>query len=191
MGGMNTKSFPSRGWMHRAVRITQAADSPGLGAAGSDIGAGSSKGRGWGFTSSRSATSGSPSICRWDARSSSRAVSFSLSAGVVRGSANGSFFPMGSSSVTWGYSFGATHGSKSNGRRSPMGESPGIRNRLLLLKCQGPLFHDPFCNGSTYPVTSPTPFSNTRAMRARSSAFFSRESSGVTLTGSRCSFQSQ
>src|SRR5258708_6717483 len=91
-------------------------------------------------------------------------------------------------------------GSEAFGSRSPSGESPGVRNRLPRRSFQRSLFQreeDLLASafqrwiGNTKPLGTLSPWSNTRAMRERSSGSDSFESLGSTLGGSPASFCSQ
>ena len=74
-----------------------------------------------------------------------------------------------------------------SGRRSPTGESPGIRNRCRARSIHrpvchsGPLLPAPRCSGSTKPTGWPSPRSKTRRRRSRSSGSSSLLSSGIDI----------
>ncbi len=69
---------------------------------------------------------------------------------------------------------GAQVAARSSGRRKPIGESPGTRNRRPRRSCHASLTQPgragavQRCTGSTKPAGSPRPRSNGRRMRARS-----------------------
>src|SRR3954454_11812495 len=99
----------------------------------------------------------------------------------------------------YGYSSAGICGSDDNGRRRPIGESPGVRNRLPRRNFQRSLFQRDDGDasafqrwiGSTNPFGVFSPWSNTRAIRERSSGSASFESLGSTLGGRPASFCSQ
>src|ERR1700710_2620427 len=91
-------------------------------------------------------------------------------------------------------------GSDALGRRRPSGESPGVKNRLPRRSFQRSLFQREEVSlasafqrwiGSTKPLGTLSPWSNTRAIRERSSGSDNLESLGSTLGGNPASFCSQ
>src|SRR5450432_4633530 len=99
-----------------------------------------------------------------------------------------------------GYSSASICGKEAIGSRRPSGESPGVRNRLPRRSFQRSLFQreeDLLASafqrwiGSTKPLGTLSPWSNTRAIRERSSGSDNLESLGSTFGGRPASFCSQ
>src|SRR6266404_3810603 len=87
-------------------------------------------------------------------------------------------------------------GNEAIGSRSPNGESPGVRNRLPRRNFQRSLRQRPASAfqrwiGKTKPLGTLRPWSNTRAIRERSSGSDNLESLGSTFGGNAASFCSQ